>query len=149
MKFKISVSDEKYSELEAFLKDHGIEISEEAEYEITERKGSSEFLSVRNEKKERISLSTAEIVFIEAFGKDIEIHTMQDTFYSSDRMYQIEALLDTKEFIRISKSVIITRAHVKKILPTLSMKFVLTLTNGVQVDVTRSYYAEFKKFYNI
>lgn len=149
MKFKISVSDEKYSELEAFLKDHGIEISEEAEYEITERKGSSEFLSVRNEKKERISLSTAEIVFIEAFGKDIEIHTMQDTFYSSDRMYQIEALLDTKEFIRISKSVIISRGHVKKIRPTLSMKFVLTLANGVQVDVTRSYYAEFKKFYNI
>jgi two-component system response regulator LytT len=149
MKFKILVSDEKYSELEAFLKDHGIEISEEAEYEITERKGSSEFLSVRNEKKERISLSTAEIVFIEAFGKDIEIHTMQDTFYSSDRMYQIEALLDTKEFIRISKSVIISRGHVKKIRPTLSMKFVLTLTNGVQVDVTRSYYAEFKKFYNI
>ena len=149
MKFKISVSDEKYSELEAFLKDHGIEISEEAEYEITERKGSSEFLSVRNEKKERISLSTAEIVFIEAFGKDIEIHTMQDTFYSSDRMYQIEALLDKKEFIRISKSVIISRGHVKKKRPTLSMKFVLTLTNGVQVDVTRSYYAEFKKFYNI
>lgn len=149
MKFKISVSDEKYSELEAFLKDHGIEISEEAEYEITERKGSSEFLSVRNEKKERISLSTAEIVFIEAFGKDIEIHTMQDTFYSYDRMYQIEALLDKKEFIRISKSVIISRGHVKKIRPTLSMKFVLTLTNGVQVDVTRSYYAEFKKFYNI
>ena len=74
---------------------------------------------------------------------------MQDTFYSSDRMYQIEALLDTKGFIRISKSVIISRGHVKKIRPTLSMKFVLTLTNGVQVDVTRSYYAEFKKFYNI
>ncbi|MCR5213437.1 MAG: LytTR family transcriptional regulator [Eubacterium sp.] len=149
MKIKVSVSEEKYDSLKAYLEEHGFEISKEAEYEITEINGICEFLSVRNDKKERISLSTADIVFIEAFGKEIEIHTIQDTYYSTDRMYKLESQLDPKEFIRISKSVIISRGHVKKIRPTLSMKFVLTLSNGIQVDVTRSYYSEFKKFYNI
>ncbi|MBQ5989440.1 MAG: hypothetical protein IJL67_08100 [Oscillospiraceae bacterium] len=38
--------------------------------------------------------------------------------------------------------------YVKKIRPALSMKYVLTMTNGTLVDVTRSYYSEFRKFFD-
>ena len=116
---------------------------------ITEASRYPAFLSVRDGRRERVRLSTDEIVCIEAFGKDIEIHTPQGTFYSQERMYQLESLLDPQVFLRISKSVIIARNHVRKIRPSLSMKYILTLTDGTVVDVTRSYYSDFRRFFNL
>ena len=127
MKIRISVSEEKRDLVARYLTEHGIELGEEAEYMITE---SSRYP-------------------IEAFGKDIEVHTMQGTFFAQDRMYQMESLLDPQEFLRISKSVIISRKHVKKIRPSLSMKYILTMSDGTLADVTRSYYSDFRRFFNI
>ena len=149
MKFRISVSEDNFESVKEFLSGRGIEISDDAEYVITEAPGHTDFIPVRNEKKERVRLKTDEIIYIEAFGKDIEIHTDEGTFSSQDRMYQLESQLDPKEFIRVSKSVIISRKHVKKIRPTFSMKYILTMTNGELVDVTRSYYTNFRNFFNI
>lgn len=149
MKFRLSVSQEKYDVIEKYLTEHGVETGEDAEYIITEPSEVPSFLSARTKEKEAIRISTDEVVFIEAFGKDIETHTMQDTYYSQDRMYQLESVLGRQKFLRISKSVIISKRHVKKIRPTLSMKYILTLTDGTLVDVTRSYYSDFRKFFAI
>ena len=149
MKFRISVSKEKYDSVKEYMTDHGVELDEDAEFLITESAAYPEFLSVRNDKKDRMRLSTGDVVFIEAFGKEIEIHTLQETFYSTDRMYQLETSLNPQEFLRVSKSVIIAKKHVKKIRPTLSMKYILTMSNGTLVDVTRSYYNDFRRFFHI
>ena len=149
MKFRISVSTEKYDLVKEYLARHEVEISEEGEYVITESAKFPAFLSVRDDKKDRLRLSVGEVIYVEAFGKEIEIHAQQGTYYALDRMYQLEELLDPQEFLRISKSVIISKKHVKKIRASLSMKYVLTLSNGTLVDVTRSYYSDFRKFFNI
>ncbi len=149
MKFRINVSGDKKTEIQEFLESHGIETGEDAGLTIIESNNGSSFVSVRDDDRERMNLSAEEIIFIEAFGKDIEIHTADGTFYSSDRMYQLESVLDRKEFLRISKSVIISRKHVKKIRPSLSMKFILTMSDGTLLDVTRSYYNDFRRFFNI
>lgn len=149
MKFRLRVSDENYERIKAYLAEHDIGISEDAEFVISESSGYPGLLNVRNEKKERLRIPAAEVVFIESFGKEIEIHTMRETYFSRDRMYQLESLLDPKEFLRISKSVIISKKHVKKIRPSLSMKFVLTMSDGNLVDVTRSYYSDFRRFFEI
>ena len=148
MKFRISVSDEKQSLIEKFLAEHGIETDDDAEYVISESSGYASFLAARSDNRESVRIATDEVVFIESYGKEIEIHTLNDTYYSQERIYQLETKLDPKEFLRISKSVIISRKHVKKIRPALSMKYVLTMTNGTLVDVTRSYYSEFRKFFD-
>ena len=149
MKIQLSVSEEKIASVKKQLTEHGIEIAEDAEYLLTEAARCSPFLSARDMKKEHVRLSPSEIIFIEAFGKDIEIHTMQETYYAQERMYELEAALNPRDFLRISKSVIISRKHVQKIRPSLSMKYVLTLSDGTLVDVTRSYYHDFKKFFQI
>ena len=149
MKIRISVSEEKYDSVKKYLSDRGIEISDDGEYILTESGGTKSFIQARDEKKERISIAVEDIVYIEAFGKDIEIHTENETYHSQDRMYEFESVLDPKEFIRVSKSVIVSRKHVKKIRPSLSMKYILTMTNGTLVDVTRSYYSDFKRFFGI
>ncbi|MBR6476935.1 MAG: LytTR family transcriptional regulator [Lachnospiraceae bacterium] len=149
MKIRISVSEEKYDLVKEYLAGHGVEISEEAEYVITESARYPAFLNVRDDKKDRLRLSVDEVIYVEAFGKEIEIHAQQGTYYALDRMYQLEELLDPQEFLRVSKSVIISKKHVKKIRASLSMKYVLTLSNGTLVDVTRSYYSDFRRFFNI
>ena len=149
MKIRISVSEENYRSVLSFLDEHGIETGDDAEYTLTESDRYPSFLSVRNDKKEHVRLSVSEVTFIEAYGKDIEIHTGEGTFLSQERMYMLEALLDPQEFLRVSKSVIISKKHIKRIRPSLSMKFILTLSDGTLVDVTRSYYNDFKRFFNI
>lgn len=147
MRFRLSVSDEMCEEITAFLSERGIELADDAPYVITEAQRYPSFISVRNGERESMRLAADEIVCIEAFGKDIEVHTERGTYLAQERIYRLEELLDPKEFIRISKSVIISKRHVKKIRPALSMKFVLTLSDGRLVDVTRSYYSEFKRFF--
>lgn len=149
MKIRISVSEEKYDLVKDYLARHEVEVGEDGEYVLTEATKYPAFLNVRDDKKERMRLSVDEVIYVEAFGKDVEIYTSQGTYYAGDRMYQLEELLDPQEFLRVSKSVIISRKHVKKIRASLSMKYVLTLTNGVLVDVTRSYYGDFRRFFQI
>lgn len=149
MQIRIAVSEQHYNSVKEYLTAHGVEIDEKGEFMITEAERTHAFLTARNEKKEQVRLSAEEVVYIEAFGKDVEIHTAQDVFFAADRMYQLEEALDPKEFLRVSKSVIISRKHVKKIRPTLSQKFILTMTGGTLVDVTRSYYSDFRRFFNI
>ncbi|MBQ2100040.1 MAG: LytTR family transcriptional regulator [Lachnospiraceae bacterium] len=149
MKIRISVSEEKFDLVSKYLTGHGVEISEDAEYVLSEASRYPAFLTVRDDKKDRMRLAAAEVIYVEAFGKEIEIHAAQGTYYALDRMYQLESLLDPQEFLRISKSVIISRKHVKKIRASLSMKYVLTLSDGTLVDVTRSYYNDFRKFFAI
>ena len=149
MKVRLSVSKEKYDEVKQTLESCGIEIGDDADFVLTDFSGYPAFLPVRDARREKLSLAVEDVVFIEAFGKEIEVHTDSETFFAQDRMYQLELLLNPKEFIRVSKSVIISRRHVKKIRPSLSMKFVLTMTDGTLVDVTRSYYNDFRRFFNI
>ena len=149
MKIRISVSEEKYEAVRDWLAEKGVETGEDGEFLLTEVSRYPAFLPVRNEKKERMRLPADEVIYVETFGKDVEIHTGQGTFYAQDRMYRLEELLDPAKFLRISKSVIISAAHVKKIRPSLSMKFILTMSDGALVDVTRSYYGDFRRFFNI
>ncbi|MCR4586659.1 MAG: LytTR family transcriptional regulator [Lachnospiraceae bacterium] len=149
MKFRIRLSDDKTELVRSYLEEHGVEISEDGEFTITEASEKASFLTVRNENRERMRVAAEEVIYIEAFGKEIEIHTVSGTFLSTERMYILETLLDPQEFLRISKSVIVAKKHVKKIRASLSMKYVLTLSDGTLADVTRSYYSDFRRFFSI
>ena len=79
----------------------------------------------------------------------VEVHTRDKTYQAMDRLYKIVNLLDPNKFLRISNSVVINTDKVKKITSTLSMKFILTMSDGKSVDVTRSYYYIFKEYFDI
>ena len=149
MKFRIDVPEEEYEGVRDYLKERGVELSEDADYVVTGASRYPTFLTVKSREGERALAGAGGSVgpFIEAFGKEIEVHTAEGTFLAGERMYQLEEGLNPKEFLRVSKSVIIARGHVKKIRPTLSMKYILTMTNGTLVDVTRSYYSDFRRFF--
>ena len=149
VKLRIAVSEEKYAALRDYLTERGVELGEDGEFLVTEASRYPAFLSARDEKRERVRLSAEEVLYFVAVAKATEIYTPAGVYFAQDRMYELEALLDPAKFIRVSKSVIVSGKHVKKIRPSLSMKFILTLSDGTLVDVTRSYYGDFRRFFNI
>lgn len=148
MDIKLSVSEEHYAQLEQLLISLGFTISDDADFILQERARGISFLNARRG-GEVCRIRTEEIVCIESFGKAVVLRTMDGEYEISERLKELEALLDADKFMRISNSVIIAKNSVAKIKPTFSTKFILTLKNGVSVDVTRSYYYKFREAYGI
>ncbi|MBQ5953609.1 MAG: LytTR family transcriptional regulator [Lachnospiraceae bacterium] len=149
MKIRLKISKAHYDSVRQELETAGIGIDDEAPYVLTEAGSSGIFLAVRTADGERIRLPAQEIIFVESYGHSVDVHAKSGVYASSDPLYKLAAELDPEKFLRISNSVIVARKHVKKIRPSLSMKFVLTLSDGTLVDVTRSYYGAFREFFNI
>ena len=149
MKIKLAVSDERLPELTEALTRAGFELDDAADLVILERDRYLSHLAVRDASGGRVHLAVADIVFLESFGHTVTVHCLDGTFQTSDRLYQLALMLDPKRFLRISNSVIIQRSQVKRIQPSLSMKFILLMADGSRVDVTRTYYNGFKEFFGI
>ena len=149
MKIRIAVSQEREQAVTEALLRAGFELDDEAELVVLENDQSARHLAVRDKDGNRLHLAVEEIVFIEALGHSVLVHGMDGVYQTADRLYQLCLMLDPKQFLRISNSVIIQRHRVKKILPTMSMKFTLLMEDGSRVDVTRTYYNSFKSFFGI
>ena len=148
MKIKLDVSKELYTGLYQKLTEAGFEISEDASLVLTESVENTEYISCKKDGNTH-HIPEEEIVFVESMGHDVLIHTKSAVYKSGDRLWQLEKSLSPDVFLRISNSVIINTKEVKGIKSALSQKFVVTLSDGSRVDVTRSYYYIFKNKFGI
>ena len=150
MKVKLVISKEKYDDVKQALGGCGIEIDDDAEFVLCENSRYIDILTVKEPStNRRVLLSIDDVVSIESFGHTVEVYTQNDTYIATERLYKIIGLLDPDCFLRVSNSAIVAKNKVKQITPKLSMKFILTMTNGRNVDVTRSYYYIFKEYFGI
>lgn len=145
LKVQLQISNELYADIAKYLTEKGIEISADADFILIEKDKYVDTLNGRNkESGEIIRIPTNDIVFMEAFGHDIEIQTKDKRYTTKDRLYQLLQVLDPQSFVRISNSVIVHKSYIAKIKPLLSQRFILTMITGHTVDVTRTYYYAFK-----
>lgn len=150
MRIQVRVSDEHREEIVSALTVGGFEVCDEADFLLSEFDNRMNYVSVRDREGERTYIPYEQIVYIESFGHDVIIHTSSgDEYITANRLYQLAESLDKNIFFRVSNSVIVSRGHIKKIKPTFSMKFVLTMSDGTLIDVTRTYYYSFKEFLGI
>lgn len=91
----------------------------------------------------------SDMYYIESFGDDIYIHTANGSYRTHERLYQIEEALESKDFVRISKSVIVNIAKIKYINPALNAKLKLELLNGQGLEVNRTYVSSFRNALSI
>lgn len=85
------------------------------------------------------------IIYIESMGHDVMLHTRDGIYGSPERLKSLEDILDPDTFLRVSNSAIVNLKQIKRIESSVFQKFVLHLSNGDRVDVTRSYYYIFKE----
>ncbi|MBQ1432960.1 MAG: LytTR family transcriptional regulator [Ruminococcus sp.] len=148
MKIKLMVSEENYSQIFKELTAMGVEIDDGAQLILSEKNVYVSRLIGRHD-NEIFRLNTKDISHIESFAHDIIAHCGGDEYKLTERLRRLEEILDPEEFIRVSNSVIVSAEHIKSIRPSLSQKFVLTMSDGSKVDVTRTYYYIFKEFMGI
>jgi two-component system, LytTR family, response regulator len=82
-------------------------------------------------------LDPASVIAFQAEGDVVYIVTEQGRYYSDRSLRALEASLDPASFRRVHRSTIINAAHIRKISPLSSKRWLLTLSNGLQVAVSK------------
>lgn len=148
MKLKLIVSKEHYDQIAGELAEKGIEIDENSNLILSEYNAYTTYLIGRKD-DEIYRLKTDDITHIESFAHDVIAYTERGAYRINERLKTLSNLLDPQIFIRISNSVILSVNHIQSIKPTFAQKFIVTMSNGAKVDVTRTYYYIFKEFIGI
>lgn len=143
MKIKLVVTKEMKENIMKAIKEQDIQYVNDASLVMYELHHEHDFLLVKEEDYFRISVS--DIIYIEASANQVYAHTRDGRYLVKETMYQLEANLYEKGFLRVHKAYIVNKKDIKRIKTGLNMKFILILSNEEKIEVSRSYYYHFKE----
>lgn len=86
-----------------------------------------------------------EILWIEAAGNYLDVHTGEKTHCIRETMRNMESQLDPQSFLRIHRSTIVNVNQIKEMKPYLQNDFVVILSNGDQLVMSRTYRMNMEK----
>lgn len=98
---------------------------------------------------EMVNVRTDAILYIESVDKKTFVYTENKVLMTEKRLYELEEILDKKDFFRCSKSTIIHLNKVERLKPEITRNIIATLINGENVVVSRRYASELKKLLGI
>ena len=86
-----------------------------------------------------------DILWIDAAGDYMCVHTQQHTHILRKTMKQLEEMLDPKQFVRSHRSTIVNKHFVDKFCSQLNGEYYLVMSNGKELKVSRSYKEKVKQ----
>lgn len=96
-----------------------------------------------------VNVSTEDIYYIESVDKKTFIYTEKNVSTTDKRLYELEEILDNKDFFRCSKSMIVHLNKVVSLKPEITRNIRATLKNGEVIVISRRYAADLKKLLGI
>lgn len=145
MKIKIICKEENYDMYKLMLEKSGFTISKDATLLFKEEDFIQDsFIGEQNGEFEIIHFS--KIILIESFGREIVLHTLSKEYAIREKLFETEGILDAKGFIRINKSIIVSKTGIKRIKPTFNGRIDLLMKNDKKVSVSKNYNKKFKTF---
>jgi DNA-binding LytR/AlgR family response regulator len=84
-------------------------------------------------------IEASEIIYIESTDKRTFFYTKIDVYESPFKLYQLEAKLADKDFLRASKNCLFNINHVQSIEPDIDRRLILTMETGIKIMVSRQY----------
>ncbi|SIQ77033.1 LytTR family DNA-binding domain-containing protein [Halanaerobium kushneri] len=87
-----------------------------------------------------------DIILFEAQNSIIYARTKAKKYRLKEKLYQLEDELAAEGFIRINKSEIVNIIHIKEIVPWFNGRLLLKLDIKKEIEVSRSYAGDFKKY---
>ena len=86
-----------------------------------------------------VFLGASEIEWIEAVGKDVRVHGGASALVVRESMASIESRLDRARFVRVHRSAIVNRAHIREVQPWFKGDYVLILKRGTRIVTGRTF----------
>jgi two-component system, LytTR family, response regulator len=90
-----------------------------------------------------IFVPVEEILWIEAANKYVVIHTAARTHLARQTVQSLENQLDPKQFVRIHRSTIVRKAAVRGLHPLFHGDYIVRLTNGAELTLSRNFRESF------
>ena len=131
---KIGESEKEYIEIGCHRKDERVD-------EIVRFIRSREGILKGTKEDRQYNIPLPDILYIEAVDEKTFIYLQNDCYESGRRLYE----LISRNFARISKSVIVNLMKIDSIRPSLNGRFSCVLTNGEQVIISRKYVPDIKE----
>ena len=144
MKIRLLCRREKERQYMEELRRGDVEFADPADLLLMEPEFHLDVLKVRDARGMHL-VKIDEIRYVESLDNQIYVHAKSGIFTMKDTLYHLEAVLYPAGFLRVHKSFIVSRAHIRSIHASLNMKFTLVLDNGEKLEVSRSYYYRFKE----
>ena len=101
-------------------------------------------IAVRKD-NETFLLDTDKILYVEAVDRKTFVYTNADTYESELKLYELEQELVERDFLRISKQIIVNLRKIKSLKADVNRKIRVTLQNGEQIVVSRMYSDELRR----
>ena len=99
-----------------------------------------------NKSSKYFFVKTIDLYFISSNEKYVELNTENEKFLLRNTMNNMELKLNPEKFKRVHRSYIVNMDYIKEILPCSHGDYTITLTNGKNIKLARSYNSNiFKK----
>ena len=80
-----------------------------------------------------------DVCYIESMDGKTFLYTNERVFESAHRLYELEELLKSRHFLRISKSMLVNLMKIQAIQPAFNGRFTAVLRSGEKVIISRNY----------
>lgn len=87
----------------------------------------------------------SDIFYIEAVDNKCFIYSRDQVYESRQKLYELESELQSRHFLRISKSMLINLMTIRSVKPALNGRMTAVLQTNEQVIISRKYVPELKK----
>ena len=94
-------------------------------------------------------LPIGDIFYVESVDLKTFVYAKKDVYQSPQKLYEVEDTLNSSDFLRISKQVVVNIRKIKGVSPAGEGRFNATLQNGEKVIVSRQYVPALKKRFGL
>lgn len=96
--------------------------------------------------EEQFLVDAREVVFVEVRGSKVYACTPSEVYEAKQKLYELKALLGTKDFVQVNKSTVVNIHFVKSIQAEFSGNYRIRLKNRKEtLTLSRKYFPEFKE----
>lgn len=92
----------------------------------------------------RYQVAVSDLHYIESVDGKTFLYTKDQVYEAPYRIYELESMLRSRHFLRVSKSMIVNLMKIRAIQPALNGRLTAVLRSGEEVIISRSYVRDLK-----
>jgi DNA-binding LytR/AlgR family response regulator len=84
-------------------------------------------------------IAVSDIYYFESVDGKTFLYTKEQVYETAYRIYELESMLRSKNFLRVSKSMLLNLMKIRSIQSALNGRFAAVLLSGEEVIISRNY----------